>query len=75
MRNVIEQLPADQLHARHMERAFPQGALRGRADASIAMEIAEPFTVFGIGEVPISPVVDLAVPVGVLLVPRKSERH
>lgn len=48
-----------------VEEAFPEVALEGGGGGAVAVEVAEPFAVVGIGEVSEAPVVELLVPAGV----------
>lgn len=58
----FENLPASQLHAREMKGTFPKIPFQGRTKTAIAMEITEPFSMFGICKVAISPIMNLSMP-------------
>ena len=64
-KRLLEQLPADKLHAGKVERAFPEVALERNGDAAVAVEIAVPLAVFGVGKMGVSPVVNQRVPAGI----------
>ena len=65
-KRLLEQLPADKLHAGKVERAFPEVALERNGDAAVAVEIAVPLAVFGVGKMGVGPAVNLPMPISIL---------
>lgn len=51
-----------------VEEGFPEGAFEGVGGGAVAVEVAEPFAVGGVGEVVEGPVAELVVPVEVFFV-------
>ena len=66
--NVVDEVDGFDEHSRNVEGTFEYVALGGLGDCSVAVEIAEPFRIFVVGQVGIHPVVGLAVEFDVMFV-------